>query len=169
MQPLSILLPGQRPDYTFTLEKHEVLDGRNAIVLAYRENKKPTVDVSLVEGKEDCVSFEIDGGMRGKIWIDAETHDVLRLDKTLSGLVEIPLPNLIVRRSGRLHWTMERWDESTRFKRVTFQDPEESMVLPVSTTTLQIMRGAGTPRLRTATQYLSYRRFITGARVVPPQ
>jgi hypothetical protein len=168
-QPLSILLPAQRGDYTFTFDRLETLDGRNAIVLAYRETRKVTVDVSLVEGKEDCLSFDIEGGMRGKIWIDAETHDVLRLDKNLGGLVEIPLPRLIVRRGGRAHWTMERWDESIRFKRVTFQDPEETLVLPVSSTILQITRGAGTPRLRTSTQYLAYRRFMTGARVVPPQ
>jgi len=64
---------------------------------------------------------------------------------------------------------MERWDSSIRFKRVTFQDPEETLVLPVESSTLQITRGAGTPRLRTSTQYHAYRRFITAGRVVPPQ
>jgi len=52
---------------------------------------------------------------------------------------------------------------------VTFQDPEETLVLPVESTTLQITRGAGTPRLRTSTRYQSYRRFITAGRVIPPQ
>ena len=168
-QPLSLLLTGQRGDYTFKFERLETLDGRSAIVVSYRQVKKPTVDVSLVDGKEDCISFDIDGGMRGRIWIDAETHDVLRLDKTLNGLVDIPLPWKVVRRGGPNFWTMERWDESIRFKRVTFQDPEETMVLPVSSSTLQITRGAGTPRLRTTTQYLAYRRFLTGGRVIPPQ
>ena len=167
-QPLSLLLPAQRGDYTFKFERLETLDGRSAIVVSYRQVKKPTVDVSLVDGKEDCISFDIDGGMRGRIWIDSETHDVLRLDKTLNGLVDIPLPWAVVRRGGPHSWTMERWDESIRFKRVTFQDPEETMVLPVSASTLQITRGAGTPRLRTTTQYLAYRRFLTGARVIPP-
>jgi hypothetical protein len=62
---------------------------------------------------------------------------------------------------------MERWDTSIRFKPVKFDDPSETLILPVSSTTLQITRGGGTPRLRTSTQYLSYRRFITGGRVVP--
>ena len=53
-------------------------------------------------------------------------------------------------------------------KPVRFSDPEETLILPVSSTTFQITRGAGTPRLRTTTQYTGYRRFITGARVVPP-
>jgi hypothetical protein len=166
-QPLSILLPQQRADYAFTIGGRETIDGREAMVVAFREVQKPTVDVSLVDGKEDCVSFDIEGGMRGKIWIDAQTHDVLRLDRSLSGLVEIPLPKKVTRHGGNMFWTMERWDSSIRFKRVSFDDPQETLVLPVSASSLQITRGSGTPRLRTNTQYLSYRRFMTGARIVP--
>jgi hypothetical protein len=64
---------------------------------------------------------------------------------------------------------MERWDTSIRFKRVAFDNPEETLVLPVNATSFQITRGAGTPRLRTSTQYLSYRRFMTAGRILPPQ
>jgi hypothetical protein len=64
---------------------------------------------------------------------------------------------------------MERWDSSIRFKRVSFEDPQETLVLPVSSSTLQITRGAGTPRLRTSTQYQAYRRFITGGRILTQQ
>lgn len=168
-QPLSILLPQQRADYTFTAAGRGKIDGRDAMIVAFREVKKPTVDVSLVEDNEDCISFDIEGGMQGKIWIDAETHDVLRLDRLLTGLVEIPLPKKVTRRGGTMFWTMERWDSSIRFKRVAFDDPQETLILPVSSTTLQVTRGSGTPRLRTMTQYLAYRRFLTGARVLPPQ
>lgn len=168
-QPLSILLPQQRADYTFTAAGRAKIDGRDAVIVAFREVKKPTVDVSLVDDNEDCLSFDIEGGMQGKIWIDAETHDVLRLDRLLTGLVEIPLPKKVTRRGGTLFWTMERWDSSIRFKRVAFDDPQETLILPVSSTTLQVTRGSGTPRLRTMTQYLAYRRFLTGARVLPPQ
>jgi hypothetical protein len=168
-QPLSILLPQQRADYTFTAAGRGKIDGRDAMIVAFREVKKPTVDVSLVEDNEDCISFDIEGGMQGKIWIDAETHDVLRLDRLLTGLVEIPLPKKVTRRGGAMFWTMERWDSSIRFKRVAFDDPQETLILPVSSTTLQVTRGSGTPRLRTMTQYLAYRRFLTGARVLPPQ
>jgi hypothetical protein len=166
-QPLSMLLPHVRGDYTFTAGGHETIDGRQAFVIAFREIQKPKVESWLVKDNEDCISFDIQGGMRGKIWIDVETHDVLRLDQSLSGLVEIPLPRKATRRGGSFFWTMERWDRSIRFKRVTFQDPIETLVLPVTSSTLQITRGAGTPRLRTQTQYLGYRRFMTGARVVP--
>ena len=168
-QPLSILLPQQRHDYPFTAGGRAKVDGREAIVIMFREVKKPTVDVSLVEDNEDCISFDIQGGMQGKIWIDVETHDVLRLDRALTGLIEIPLPHKATRRGGSVSWTMERWDSSIRFKRVIFEDPQETLVLPVSSSTLQVTRGSGTPRLRTNTQYQSYRRFMTGGRVIPPQ
>lgn len=166
-QPLSILLPQQRADFTFTAAGTDTVDGRPALVIAFREVRKPTVDVSLVDDKEDCVSFDIEGGMRGRIWIDADTHDVLRLDRSLNGLIDIPLPRKVTRHGGNMSWTMERWDASIRFKRVRFDDPQETLVLPVSSSSLQVTRGAGTPRLRTSTQYLSYRRFMTGARIVP--
>ena len=169
-QPLSMLLPESRAGLSFAYDGRQVIDGRDAVVIRFREKKlKPTVDVSLVEDNENCVSFNIDGGMRGKVWIDAETSDVLRLDKSLSGLVEIPLPRKAQRFGVDRPWTMERWDSSIRFKPVKFEEPSETLILPVSASTIQITRGSGTPRLRTTTQYTSYRRFITGARVVPPQ
>ena len=52
-QPLSILLPQQRERYTFTFDRRETIELRPAIVLAFRENRKPAVDVSLVEDNED--------------------------------------------------------------------------------------------------------------------
>jgi hypothetical protein len=165
-QPLSLLLPEQREKYTFSFEKHEQIDGRAAFVIAFREIGKPKVDVSLVEDKEDCVSFDIEGGTRGRIWIDASTYDVLRLDSGLVGLVTIPLPRKAARRPGvEPYWTAERIDTTIRFKRVSFQDPEETLVLPITSSTLQVIRG--TSRLRTSTQYVAYRRFMTGGRIIP--
>lgn len=167
VQPLSILLPQQRADYRFTSGGRTLVDGRDALIVSYQEIRRPTVESSLVDDNENCVSFDVEGGMRGRIWIDADSHDVLRLDKSLTGLIEIPLPRKAQRFGGRRYWTMERWDSSIRFKPVRFDEPSETLVLPVSATTLQVTRGSGTPRLRTSTQYLSYRRFMTGARVVP--
>ena len=42
------------------------IDGRDAIIVTFRETVKPTVDVSLVEDNENCISFDIEGGMRGQ-------------------------------------------------------------------------------------------------------
>jgi hypothetical protein len=166
-QPLSILLPDQRVELAFAYDGRGLLDGRHAIIVTFRETVKPTVDVSMADDNENCISFDIEGGMRGKIWIDAETHDVLRLDRSLTGLIEIPLPRKAQRFGVSSRFTMERWDSSIRFRPVKFDDPPETLVLPVSSSTLQITHGSGTPRLRTTTQYTAYKRFITGARVVP--
>ncbi len=169
VQPLSMLLPQQRDEYTFKLAAPGRVDNRAAIVIDYRMVDKPTVKSELIGDNEDCVSFELDGGMRGRIWIDAETFDVLRMDQGLIGLIDVPLPRKAASRARWGSWTMERWDTSIRFKPVTFQDPHETLVLPASATSFRITRGAGTPRMRTSTQYSSYRRFITGARILPPQ
>ena len=167
VQPLSILLPDSRIEHSFAYAGRGNIDGRNAVIVTFKEKVKPSVDVSLVEDNENCISFDIDGGTHGKIWLDAETNDVLRLDRALTGLVEIPLPRK-AQRIGLTHfWTMERWDSSIRFKPVRFEEPNETLILPVEATTLQITRGAGTPRLRTTTRYTSYRRFMTTGRIVP--
>ena len=166
-QALSMLLPSQRRDYEFTYAGETRIDRRAAHVIEYRLLTKMTVDSKMVEGRDDCVSFKIEGGMRGRIWVDAETHDVLRLDERLGTLVDIPLPDEARRMTdGRWFWTLERWDTSIRFKRVTFSDPDETLVLPESRLSVQVTRGSGTPRLRTMTTYRNYQRFVTGARVV---
>ena len=167
-QLLSMLLPAQRKDYVFSLASPGKVDGRVALVVNYRLTTKTTVDVKEVEGKDDCISYDVDGGLRGKIWIDPGTFEVLRLDQGLVGLVDVMLPRRIARRPGVIdRWTIERMDTSIRFKPVTFKDPDETLMLPVSSSSLSITHGAGTPRLRTSVEYVGYRRFLTGARVVP--
>ena len=168
-QPLSILLPKQRDEHTFKIEGVE--RDRRARCHGDRVSRSAEAESRCRHGGGQGRLHQLRrrGRHAGRIWIDVETHDVLRLDRSLVGLVEIPLPKKATRHGGSLSWTMERWDSSTRFKRVQFQDPEESMVLPVSQSVLQVTRGAGTPRLRTQTQYIAYRRFLTGGRIVPQQ
>jgi hypothetical protein len=167
-QPLSMLLAEQQEAYTFALGKPGKVDGQVAIVVDYRLRRPTTVAVSEVEGQEDCISYDVDGGFRGRIYFDPDTHEVLRLDQALIGLVDIPMPRSVTRRVGVSdRWTLERWDTTTRFRPVRFQDPEETLTLPVSSTSIRITRGAGMPRLRTVTEYTGYKRFLTGARVVP--
>jgi hypothetical protein len=166
-QLLSLLLPSQRGDYHFTMAGQGRVDRRAAIMVDYRLVTGVSVEARMVEGREDCVSFNLEGGMRGRIWIDPDTYDVLRLDQGLSGMVEIPLPRTATRRSGApMSWTMERWDTSIQFKRVSFTNPDETLVLPASLSSIRITRGSGTPRLRTTTNYTKYQRFLTAARVV---
>lgn len=164
---LAMLRPSEHDAHVFTYAGMGRVDDRRAIKVDYRVKKKASVEVAMVEGREDCVSFDVDGGMRGRVWVDAETYDVLRLDQGLTGWVDIPLPRIAYMRTDRASWTMERMDISTRFKPVRFENPDETLVLPVSVTTMTITRGSGTPQLFTVTEYSEYRRFLTGARIVP--
>ena len=169
-QLLSLLLPVERAKHRFQLAGTGRSDNRNAVLIDYWLIAKASVESWMVEGREDCVSFDINGGTRGRIWLDAETDEVLRLDRSLMGMVEIPLPRAATRFPGSPRfWTMERWDVSIRFKRMSFTNPDETLVLPASMSSLQVTRGAGTPRLRTMTGYVKYQRFLTGGRIVGPQ
>lgn len=166
-QPLSMMLPSQQGNYEFKLASPAKIDGRQVMVLTFRKTTTRTVEVKMVEGRDDCVSFDVDGGQRGRIWIDPDTFEVMRLDQSLPGLVEIPLPKPALRRAGvPASWIVERLDTSIRFQRVTFRDPDESIMLPASSTELRVTRGSGQPRLRTVTEYRRYQRFLTGARLV---
>jgi hypothetical protein len=166
-QPLSMLLPDQQRDYVFTPGKPERVDRRWAHVIHYRVTTPMSVSVAEIPGKDDCISFNVEGGTRGRIWVDVETFQVLRLDQSLAGLVDIPLPKRSAARAGGdLRWTLERHDISIRFKAVRFSEPDETLLLPVSSTALRITRGSGQPRLRTSIDYSNYRRFMTGARII---
>ena len=164
-----MLLPGERDGYTWTLAGAR--QGRRPAGRAGRlprEGRHHGGRAALVENNDDCVSYDINGGLRGRVWLDAESFDVLRMDHRLGGQVEVPMPREIRNRHGvSPMWTVERLETTYRFKRMRFADPEETLVLPVSSTSLRITRGAGTPRTRVTTQYKQYRRFLTGGRVVP--
>ena len=166
-QPLSMLLSAERSKYAFTMAGRTTIDRRGAIMIDYRLLKEATVDSRMVEGRDDCISFNVEGGMRGRIWVDVETHDVLRLDQRLAGMVEIPVPRAARRQPhAPPTWTLERWDTSIRFRPVTFANPDETLLLPESQSSVRITRGSGSPRLRTLTNYTNYKRFVTAGRVV---
>lgn len=164
-QPLSMLLSEQRPRFTFSDAGTTRIDDRAALMIDFREVAPVSVYVREVEGLDDCISYDVTGGQRGRLWIDAVTHDVLRLDQHLTGMIELRLPPAMARRPGASPYlTLEREDTSLRFDRLSFTQPDESLVLPVTSSSLRIVRGAS--RLRTMTRYTDYRRFLTSGRVV---
>lgn len=166
-QPLALLLPQERDDYAFSAAGATRLNGRDAIMIDFRQLAPVSVEVREIPDKEDCIAYELNGGMRGRLWLDGETLDVLRLDQRLDGMVDVRVPKALARRPGvASYWTLERWNTSIRFGAVSFRDPDESLVLPLSSTTLRVTRGSGSPRVRTETKYADYKRFLTGGRVV---
>ena len=165
--PLSMLLPDARERYRFKLAGIKRLKGRDAVMLDFVEKARARVASHLVAGKDDCLSYTVDGGSRGRIWIDAGRYDVLRLEQHVAGMLDIPLPPELLRRRGvTSSLTLDRADTTIDFEPVEFRDPDEVLVLPVSATETRETRGVGVPRLRTTTKYTDYRRFLTSSRIV---
>jgi hypothetical protein len=166
---LEMLLPAKQSDYVFTAAGSTKLKGREAILVDYKARLNGPVSVSAHEDREDCFRIEMPGHTKGRIWIDAQSDEVLRLDEHLNGFVDVTLPANRKQGRGPQPVVFERLDSSIVFGAVTFADPEETLTLPISADSLTVARNAGTPRVRKTQRFSNYRRFITGGRIVDQQ
>jgi hypothetical protein len=163
-EPLAMFLPENQADYVFTGAGTAKVNGRPALMIDYRSRTAGKVSSTR---KDDCFSIQLPGRTRGRVWIDQETADVLRFDERLTGMVDVTVPPDPKKRGTIAEMmVVERLDSSIVYKRVDFNDPEESIVLPVSKDVVTVVRNSGTPRLRTSVTFSNYRRFITGGRIV---
>jgi hypothetical protein len=163
---LQMLLPRNQGDYVFSRAGSARVRGREALMLDYRPRTLGEVTVKAHEDREDCWSVDFPGHMRGRVWIDPESGDVLRLDEHLHGFVDIRLPPSRNRAREPLEVVFERVDSSTIFRPVSFSDPEETVLLPYSVESTTVVRNAGVPRLRETRRFTNYQRFTTGGRIV---
>jgi hypothetical protein len=162
---LQMLLPHNQADYTFTPAGSGRVDGRAALMIDYVPRERGDVTVKTHEGREECWSVDFPGYQRGRVWIDAETSAVLRVDERLSRMVNVTLPSSKSRHEP-LPVVFERVDSSTIFRAVHFKDPDESVMLPHSVEETIVVRNAGVPRTRTSRRFTNYRRFTTDARII---
>jgi hypothetical protein len=162
-EPLAFLLPDRREKFSFKTAGLGRVGDRTAMMIDYRSVRP---EEPKVEWKEECVSVDLPGRSRGRIWVDPETSEILRLDEGIVGLVDIPVPAKQQRTGGAMFMTIERADSTIRYRRVPFRDPDETLVLPSSIDTLTIIKNSGSPRVRISQTFTNYRRFITGSRIV---
>lgn len=162
-EPLAFLLPSKQSESSFTLAGTTKVNGRPALMLDYRSREVGPISSKMTS--EDCWSIELPGRQRGRIWLDAETQDVLRVDERLTGIFDVTLPSTKNHRE-RQTMTIDRLDTSTVYRPVTFEDPEETIMLPKQIDTVQVVRNSGSPRMRKTHVFSNYRRFITGGRIV---
>jgi hypothetical protein len=163
-EPLAMFLPERQSDFVFAWDGMSRVNDRSAITLSYRAAQ---ADPPTVSWQGDCVSVDLPGLTRGRVWADAETGQVLRLDESLTRTFEFPVPVELQRRSGvAATLAIERADTSIRYKPVTFTDPDETVVLPASIDSVTVFRRTGVPRLRTTQVFSEYRRFLTEVRVI---
>jgi hypothetical protein len=160
-EPLAMLLPRHRNEYAFRWAGLGKVKDRPAIMIDYKDLTTGPIEATW---KGDCASFSLPGRTKGRVWIDRVTHEVLRLDESLTSGFEYRLPpehwGL-----GRIQtWVFERVDSSIRYRPVLFHDPEETVLLPESIESIQITRGA--QGVHKTQVYSQYRRFLTSGRIV---
>ena len=165
-EPLTFLLPAQREKYVFTWAGPGKGKDKNVVMLDFRElgSGKPEVTERSDRG-DGCYSIDLPGRGRGRVWLDASTFEVLRIDQRINAQVDIRVPDRRNRRFGFPDLqVIERLDTSIRYKPFSFSDPEEVVLLPESIDTLMLVRGMQSYRMRQT--FSNYRRFVTGGRLV---
>jgi hypothetical protein len=169
-EPLAFLQADGVDDY----QAVTVHDGRErdraAVVIDFmsRIRRSRPVLIEDERGHDDCFDWSGPLATRRRVWIDAATDDVLRVDQRLEGPTDVQVPWAIQRRYLLTQWfTIDRDDVSTRYKAVKFSDPDETVMLPESIESLTVVRTQLQSTRRTAT-FSEYRRFLTKGRVRLP-
>jgi hypothetical protein len=164
---LTFLLPGERDGYRFTAVREGREADRAALIVDFasvRRDGRP----ELIEdegGHDDCFDWKGPVAVSGRLWVDAATHDVLRLDRHISGPTDVRVPFPLQRKYRfDTYVTIDRDDVSMRYKEVAFSDPHETMLLPESIQAVTVMRNALQSTRRTQV-FSNYRRFLTGSRI----
>src|SRR5262249_41468511 len=102
----------------------------------------------------------------GRVWVDAVTYEVLRVDRYDSGPVDLQVSWALQRKHNLSPYvTLDRNDVSMRFKEIAFSDPDEIILLPESIDELTMVRN-GMQSARQTSTYSSYHRFLTATRIV---
>ena len=167
-EPLAFLLPGRRDEYRFTAVREGRERDRAALVIDFASPRRPGQPV-LVEdehGHDDCFDWKGPIAITGRVWVDAATYDVLRVERHIAGPTDVRVPyKLQVRYGFTASWvTIDRDDETIRYKHVEFTDPAEALLLPESIDSITVLR-SGLQSVRRSQVFSDYRRFLTAGRV----
>jgi hypothetical protein len=65
-----------------------------------------------------------------------------------------------------MYVTIERVDTTIEYKTVSFTDPDEQLMLPISIDTLIVIRSGAISRRRMTQTFSNYRRFVTASRII---
>jgi hypothetical protein len=167
-EPLAFLLPAHRSEYTFVSGGFGKGKDRNALILDFTSSK-PEGKGEIAEdprGHEDCFTWSLPVVVKGRVWVDAESYQVLRVEQRMAGMADLSVPAKLQRKHNLdNNVVVERHDTTIRYKTIPFHDPDEAMILPESIDTLIVVRG-GLESVRSRQTFSDYRRFLTAGRVV---
>jgi hypothetical protein len=164
---LTFLLPGRRDDFRFTAVRSGRERDRAALIIDFASAQR-TSRPELIEdehGHDDCFDWQGPVGIAGRVWVDAGTHDVVRLDRRISGPTDVRVPDRLQRKYRFSPWlTIDRDDLTMRYKEISFSDPDETILLPESIESVMVVR-SGLQSTRRTQVFSAYRRFLTASRV----
>ena len=167
--PLLFLLPENRPRLNFSDEGEAALDGNRALVVAF---ESPPADAPPeLEFEDNCFFLSRPLRRKGRVWIDPQTFDVLRLDWELAETFEGKTGSRVVRKGILFRFaptrelSYEREVTTIRFRPVAFKNPAQTLLLPISSEYLRVVRGARDPGFRVTQTYAGYRRYVTSSEV----
>ena len=167
-EPLAFLLPKNRGDYQFATAGFGKEKGRAAVLIDFMSvNRKSKPELVEDEhGHEDCFDWSGPIATKGRVWVDASTYDVLRVDRRIGGPVDVRVPSKLQSRYNfSTSVVIERDDLTIRYKTVAFREPDETMLLPESIESLIVVHG-GLESSRRTQIFTDYRRFLTAGRIV---
>jgi len=167
-EPLTFLLPAHRQEYRFRSAGVGKERNRPVFLIDFASVDRDS-RAELIEdkaGHEDCFDWSGHVATTGRLWVDAERYDVVRIERRLPGPLDIRVP-LRIQRRHRLetYVVIEREDTTIRYRTVAFNDPDEVLLLPESIESLIVTRG-GLQSTRRSQTYSNYRRFVGDAKVV---
>ena len=158
-EPLGFLLARNQHAFIFSYPLAAGGGPPRAIAIDFAETPPDRVDVKW---QGSCFDAE-GGGQQGRIWFDPDTFDVLQIQTRLPKPFSIPVPPLFGVPNAPI--LVERSEVMTRFARVRFEEPDETVLLPESTEIVTVFRGV--PSLRTVQTLSNFRRFLTESTVRP--
>ena len=169
VEPLQFLLPGHRGEYRFTSVRAGKQGGRAALAIDFVSADRTSRPILIEDerGHDDCFDWKGPLATKGRVWVDASTYDVLRVERWLLGPVDVRVPWKLQRRYNLPAWiVLDRDDLTMTYAPVTFSEPNEVVVLPDSVSSLTVVRAALQSTRRTEVLG-GYRRFLTGVVVKP--
>jgi hypothetical protein len=95
----------------------------------------------------------------GRIWIDPDTYDVLRLE-TRTKPFEFEKPD------GRGKLKFE-FGMTARFRSMTVENPKQTLMVPESIETVQTVKGMQPPIVRTTHTFGNFKRFAADVKIIP--
>lgn len=169
-EPIAFLLPSHRDEYRFTSIRDGREQDRAALIVEFasrNQRSRPEL-IEDERGHDDCFDWTGPVAAKGRVWVDAQTHDVLRVERHIPGPVDVRVPWRLQRQYNLPAWiVIDRDDQTIRFRATAFRDPDEVLLLPASIESMTVLR-SGLQSVRRTDTFTDYRRFLTAGRVKDP-